>query len=141
MVQGSSLIRPRTVTGHGEGLVSHAGIAWLAETADLAGLTAGLSNAMTAVPQRRHDPGRTLAQMILALADGATCLSDLAAIRSQRSMFGPVASEATVWRTFDETDVDEGEQEQQAKAAEPPDDRAKVHIGDCCVREPTAATP
>ena len=77
MVQGSSLIRPRTVTGDGEGLVSHAGIVWLAETADLAGLTAGLSTAMAAVPQRRHDPGRTLAQMILALADGATCLSRL----------------------------------------------------------------
>jgi len=101
MVQGSSLIRPRTVTGDGEGLVSHAGIAWLAETADLAGLTDGLSTAMAAVAQRRHDPGRTLAQMILALADGATCLSDLAAVRSHESMFGSVASEATVWRTFD----------------------------------------
>ena len=75
MVQGSSLIRPRTVTGDGAGMVSHAGIAWLAETADLAGLTAGLSTAMAQVPQRRHDPGRTLAQMVLALADGATCLS------------------------------------------------------------------
>jgi len=102
MVQGSSLIRPRTVTGDGEGLVSHAGIAWLAETADLSGLTGGLSAAMATVPQRRHDPGRTLAQMILALADGATCLSDLAAIRSQSAMFGPVASEATVWRTFNQ---------------------------------------
>jgi hypothetical protein len=102
MVQGSSLIRPRTVTGDGDGLVSHAGLAWLAETADLAGLTAGLSTAMATVPQRRHDPGRTLAQMILALADGATCLSDLAAVRAQQSMFGPVASEATVWRTFDQ---------------------------------------
>jgi len=90
------------VSGDGEGLVSHAGIAWLAETADLAGLTAGLSAAMAAVPRRRHDPGRTLAQMILALADGATCLSDLAAVRSQESMFGSVASEATVWRTFDQ---------------------------------------
>ena len=70
MVQGSSLIRPRTVTGDGEGLVSHAGIAWLAETADLAGLTNGLSTAMAAVPQR--------------------------------SMFGTVASEPTVWRTFDQ---------------------------------------
>ena len=68
MVQGSSLIRPRTVTGDGVGLVSHAGVAWLAETADASGLTAGLSAAMTSVPQRRHDPGRTLAQMILALA-------------------------------------------------------------------------
>jgi len=89
------------VTGDGAGMVSHAGIAWLAETADLAGLTAGLSAAMTQVPHRRHDPGRTLAQMVVALADGATCLSDLAAVRSQSSMFGPVASEATVWRTFE----------------------------------------
>ena len=106
MVQGSSLIRPRTVTSGGVGMVSHTGIAWLAETADLAGLTAGLSAAMASVPQRRHDPGRTLAQMVLALADGATdaptCLSDLAAVRSQRSMFGTVASEATVWRTFNQ---------------------------------------
>ena len=81
--------------------MSHAGVAWLAETADLSGLTAGLGTAMASVPQRRHDAGRTLAQMVLALADGATCLSDLAAIRAQPAMFGPVASEATVWRTFD----------------------------------------
>ncbi|MCP4960593.1 MAG: IS1380 family transposase [Actinomycetia bacterium] len=102
MGNASTLVRPRSVTGDGAGLVSHAGIAWLAETADLAGLTAGLSAAMTSVPQRRHDPGRTLAQMILALADGATCLSDLAAVRAQESMFGQVASEATVWRTFNQ---------------------------------------
>ena len=101
MGQRSRLIRPRTVTGDGDGLVSHAGVAWLAETADLSGLTAGLSTAMASVPQRRHDAGRTLAQMVLALADGATCLSDLAAVRAQPAMFGKVASEATVWRTFD----------------------------------------
>lgn len=45
---------------------------------------------MEAMPQRRHDPGHTFAQMILALADGATCLSDLAPLPAQRSMFGPV---------------------------------------------------
>lgn len=100
MGQRSSLIRPRTVTGDGDGLVSHAGVAWLAETADLSGLTAGLSTAMASVPQRRHDAGRTLTQMVLALADGATCLSDLAAVRAQSAMFGSVASDATVWRTF-----------------------------------------
>jgi hypothetical protein len=101
MGQGSRLIRPRTVTGDGDGLVSHVGVAWLAETADLSGLSAGLSAAMTGVPHRRHDAGRTLAQMVLALADGATCLSDLAALRAQPDVFGPVGSEATVWRTFD----------------------------------------
>ncbi|HEY4333904.1 MAG TPA: IS1380 family transposase [Ilumatobacteraceae bacterium] len=89
------------MTGDGDGLVSHAGVGWLAETADLSGLSAGLRRAMAAVPQRRHDAGRTLAQVVLGLADGATCLSDLAALRAQPAMFGPVASEATVWRTFD----------------------------------------
>ena len=101
MGQSSRLVRPRTVTGDGDGLVSHAGVGWLAETADLSGLTAGLSAAMAGVPQRRHDPGCTLAQVVLALADGATCLSDLAALRAQPTMFGAVGSEATVWRTFD----------------------------------------
>jgi hypothetical protein len=75
---------------------------WLAETADRSGLTAGLSTAMAKIPQRRHDPGRTLTHTVLALADGATCLSDLAALRSQPAMFGPVASDATVWRTFNQ---------------------------------------
>jgi hypothetical protein len=98
------LIRPRAVTGDGDGdgLVSHAGVGWLAETADLSGLTSGLSAAMAGVAQRRHDPGRTLAQVVLALADGATCLSDLAALRGQPAMFGAVASEATVWRTINQ---------------------------------------
>ena len=40
MGEVSRLIRPRTVTGQGSGLVSHAGVGWLAETADLSGLTA-----------------------------------------------------------------------------------------------------
>jgi Transposase DDE domain group 1 len=102
MGDGSRLIRPRTVTGDGDGLVSHAGVVWLAETAHLSGLSAGLTAAMAGVPQRRHDAGRTLAQMVLALADGATCLSDLAALRAQPAVFGPVASEATVWRTFNQ---------------------------------------
>ena len=94
------LVRPRIVTGDGDGLVSHAGLAWLAETAELSGLTSGLIAAMVEVPQRRHVAGRTLGQVVLAIADGATCLSDLAAFRGQRAMFGAVGSEATVWRTF-----------------------------------------
>lgn len=96
------LVRPRIVTGEGDGLVSHAGVAWLAETAEGSGLAAGLVDAMRQVPQRRHVAGRTLGQVVLALADGATCLADLGAFRGQPAMFGPVASEATVWRTFDQ---------------------------------------
>src|SRR5215218_5782142 len=83
----SSLVRPRTVTGRGEALASHAGLVWLGGVADAVGLTTGL-------PWRRHRPGRTLAQMVLALADGAECLSDLKALRDQPALFGPVASQA-----------------------------------------------
>lgn len=50
--------------------------------------------------QCRHDAGRTLAQVVLALANGATSLSDLAALRAQPDVFGAVVSVATVWRTF-----------------------------------------
>ncbi len=76
------LVRPRSVTADGQGLVSHAGIAWLAETADLAGLTVGLSTARAGVEHQSNDPGRTLVHMVLALGDGATCLSELAGLWS-----------------------------------------------------------
>ena len=102
MAESSSLIQPRTVTGDGDGIVSHAGLVWLADVADWTGLTAGLSVAMGRVAHRRHDPGRTLAQMVLSLADGGTCVSDLAQLRDQPSLFGPVASHPTTWRTFDQ---------------------------------------
>ena len=57
------LIRPRTVTGDGEGLVSHAGLVWLGEVADRSGLTAGCSQVLASAPRRRHDPGVTLVQL------------------------------------------------------------------------------
>lgn len=98
----TGLARSRTVSGDGEGLVSRGGLVWLAETADLCRLTGGLSAAMAAQSWRRHDPGRTLAQVIVALADGATCVSDLAVLRDQPALMGPVGSQATIWRTFDQ---------------------------------------
>jgi hypothetical protein len=50
-------VRPRTVTGDGEGLVSPAGPVWLGEVADRSGLTAGFGQVLAAVPRRCHDPG------------------------------------------------------------------------------------
>jgi hypothetical protein len=41
MAKATRLNWPRTVTGDGEGLVSHAGLVWLGEIADRSGLTAG----------------------------------------------------------------------------------------------------
>lgn len=100
-MNGTRLFRPRTVTGCGEGLASRAGLVWLAEAADLTGLTNGFADAFDAQSWRRHHPGRTMAQVTLALADGATCLSDVAVLRNQPALAGPVASEPTVWRTFE----------------------------------------
>jgi hypothetical protein len=100
MGQATRLIRPRTVTGDGEGLVSHAGLVWLGEVADRSGLTAGLSEVLADAPRRRHDPGMCLAQLAVALADGAECLSDLDSLRGQPRLFGPVASRTSAQRAF-----------------------------------------
>ena len=72
MCNATRLVRPRSVAGDGTGLVSRGGLVWLAETAELSGLVAGFSAAMEGLPRRRHDLGRSLAQVVLALADGAT---------------------------------------------------------------------
>jgi hypothetical protein len=54
-----------TVTGDGEGLVSHAGLVWLGEVADRSGLTVGFSQVLASAPRRRHDPGVTLVQLAI----------------------------------------------------------------------------
>jgi Transposase DDE domain group 1 len=100
MGKATRLVRPRTVTGDGEGLVSHAGLVWLGEVADRSGLTAGLSQVLAGAPRRRHDPGVCLAQLVVALADGAECLSDLEVFRGQPELFGPVPSRSSAQRAF-----------------------------------------
>jgi hypothetical protein len=98
--QAIRLMRSRKVTGAGSGLVSHAGLVWLAGVADHLGLTEGFATATSRLPWRRHQPGRSLAQMMLALADGAGCVSDLAVLGDQQALFGTVPSYPTAWRTF-----------------------------------------
>jgi DDE family transposase len=91
------------VVADGDGLMSHAGAALLAETADRLGLTAALSDALAGVRERRgrHDPGRVIRDLAVMLADGGDCLSDLRAVRDQEPLFGPVASDATAFRLID----------------------------------------
>ena len=43
----------------------------------------------------RHDPGRTLRDLAVMVADGGDCLADLSALRDQPALFGEVASDAT----------------------------------------------
>lgn len=72
---------------------------WIA-ISDRSGLTAGLSQAMAGCGIRwhTHDPGVVLTHLAVAIADGADCLSDMAVLREQTELFGPVASRPTAWR-------------------------------------------
>ena len=88
------------VTADGEGLVSHAGSALLAQVADKTGLTRALSLELAGLRERRggHDPGRVVRDLAVMLADGGDCLADLGAVRDQQPLFGAVASDSTAFR-------------------------------------------
>ena len=78
------------VRADGDGLVSHAGSALLAQVADKTGLTRAL-NVMVGEPGLRagsHDRGRVLRDLAVMLADGGDCLADLRAVSDQAALFG-----------------------------------------------------
>ncbi len=87
----------------GDGLVSHAGALALVETAQAAGLDRGLARALSPwrKPTAVHDPGKVVLDLAVALAVGGTCLADIALLREQPGVFGPVASDPTVSRAID----------------------------------------
>jgi len=95
------------VTTGGRGAVAHAGARLLCDLADDLGLTDGLSAAMAPTKQRRrgHDRGHVLVDLAVALADGATAISDLRALANQPALFGEVASVPTAWRTLEAIDA------------------------------------
>lgn len=94
------------VTTGAKGVVNHVGARLLADLADSVGLSTGLSAAMAPTKTRRRgwDRGRVLVDLAVALADGATTISDLAILANQPGLFGEVASLATAWRTLDAVD-------------------------------------
>jgi hypothetical protein len=96
-----------TVTADGRGVVPHAGSRLLADLADRTMLTGHLSTALAGLgrPRAVHDPGRVLADLAVAVADGAECISDIAVLGDQPGLFGPVASDSTVWRLHAQLDT------------------------------------
>jgi hypothetical protein len=93
------------VTTDGTGVVGHAGAALLGELADRVGLTRALG---WRVPggRRRHPDAAVLRDLAVMLADGGDCLSDLAVLRDQPELFGPVASTPTAWRVIERVATD-----------------------------------
>lgn len=112
--------RPRLVVStDGRGIVNHVGARLLCDLADGLGLTGALSEVMEATTSRVpvHDRGRLLVDVAVMLADGGTCVSDLAALRAQPELFGKVASVPTAWRVIGGIDSDTLAEIEGARAA------------------------
>ena len=101
-VKRAELVESVQIVVDADCLTSRAWTALLAGLADRVGLTGALSQAMGGVRRRRsrHDPGRTLRDLAVMLADGGDCLADLSALRDQSTLFGDVCSDATAWRAL-----------------------------------------
>ena len=90
------------VTGDGAGLVGHAGAILLRKAADQAGLTAGLTAALRrAGKSPLFDRGTALASMAVAVALGATSMSDIALLAHLAPVLGDAPSGPTVRRALD----------------------------------------
>lgn len=114
MKSRARLARVHVVAGGGS-LASSTGGALLVETVRLTGLNRKLSQGLRgwrgwgAV----HDPAKIVQDLATAIALGGACLADIAVVRAQRDLFGPVASDPTVSRLVDKlaSNVDESLQQ------------------------------
>jgi hypothetical protein len=105
------------VTTDGAGVVGHAGAALLGELADRLGLTSAFGWRQPGGGRRqRHPDAVVLRDLAVMLADGGDCLSDLAVLRNQPELFGPVASTPTAWRVVE-------------RLAQDPDGLARLRAG------------
>jgi hypothetical protein len=88
------------VSADGKGLVSQAGAVLLWEAIRVSGLGRGLSDGLARwrAPRAVHDPGKIVADLAAAVALGGDCLADIAVLRGQPQLAGPVASDPVVSR-------------------------------------------
>jgi hypothetical protein len=84
-------------------LISSGGAAMLLQAAAVSGLADELSRALSPWRLARsvHDPGKTVLDLVVAIALGGDCLADAAVVRAQSELFGTVASDPTISRLID----------------------------------------
>jgi hypothetical protein len=99
-VKNSARTARVAVSADGRGLVSQAGAVLLWETMRVTGLARGLSEGLARwrMPRAVHDPGKVVADLAAAVALGGDCLADIAMLREQPQLAGPVASDPVVSR-------------------------------------------
>lgn len=80
--------------------IGNAGGVLLTETVRATGLDRSLSRALAPwrKPLAQHDPGKIVLDLALMLAVGGDCLADVASLRAEPDVFGPVASDPTISR-------------------------------------------
>jgi Transposase DDE domain group 1 len=85
-----------------ESLVCSAGASLLMATIRVSELDRAVSAALSPWRAARavHDPGKVLLDVAQSVALGGDCVADIAAVRAQPVLFGPVASDPTVSRLF-----------------------------------------
>lgn len=90
------------VEGSGEGVVAHVGLHALGAFADRLSLGHCLSERIPIPGERQpvHDRGKVLVQAMMMLAGGGESCTDIEHLRSQETLFGSVASDSTLYRTF-----------------------------------------
>ena len=83
-------------------MVAHVGLHALGRFADRLGLGDSLSAVVPVTGERRpaHDRGKVLTQAMLMLAGGGEACSDIEHLRAQGALFGSVASDSTLYRSF-----------------------------------------
>jgi Transposase DDE domain group 1 len=81
-------------------MVSQAGALLLTQVLQVTGLRRRLSEGLERwrAPRAVHDPGKIIADLAVALALGGDCLADVAVLREQPALFGPVASDPVISR-------------------------------------------
>src|SRR5258708_37390711 len=87
--------RPKImVSADGTGIVSQAGALLLVQTLRFTGLDHGLSAALGRwrAPRAVHDPGKIIADLVVALALGGDCPAHVPVLRAQTQLSRPVAS-------------------------------------------------
>ena len=104
MVKANSSLALRFEVGGGS-QVGHVGLWLLGRFADRLRVGEVLSEAFGSSGVV-HDRGRLLVHLMLVLAGGGEACTDIETLRSQRRLFGDVASDSTLYRTL--TGADEG---------------------------------